>query len=72
MANGDAVGNGLRRIARLWDRTFLEFGRVWTVPDAAGIDAWVEAGIGTIWWWNPSAWSNVSTTEAMFVSGIEG
>jgi len=77
VANGDAVGaRGFRRIARLLDRTFLEFGRLgscaaWDVPETD--DADVNAG--AVGCWNPPAWSNVSrvsTVEALFVSETEG
>lgn len=74
MANGDAVDDrGFRRIARLFDRTFLEFGSggAWDVPDTGDVDVTPEA----VSCWNPSAWSNVSdvsTGEAMFVSETEG
>lgn len=74
MANGDAVDDrGFRRIARLFDRTFLEFGNcaAWDVPDTGDVDVTPEA----VSCWNVSAWSNVSgvsTGEAAFVSGAEG
>jgi hypothetical protein len=77
VANGDAVEDrGFRRIARLFDRTFLEFGRLgsWAardVPDTGVVDVEPEA----VSCWNPSAWSDVSdvsTVEAPFVSETEG
>jgi hypothetical protein len=72
VANGDAVDDkGFRRMARLWDRTFLEFGSGWHVPDAGDVDVGVRTG-GAVICWNPSAWSNVSTLEALFVSETEG
>jgi hypothetical protein len=74
VANGDAVDDrGFRRMARLFDRAFLEFGSggAWDVPATGDVD--VEPGAVSCW--NLSAWSNVSdvlTGEALSVSEAEG